>query len=426
MTQFQAMLKEQLGDNQWTALGVGGILFLLIGAVLVKLLFRVPLKYNLRSLRARWVTSLMTVFGAALVVWASVLAFGLAAGLDHTLDVSGDPLDLVILRKGATSETSSIIEEPRAKEIALLAGVAHDENAVPLYSPELVVVVNKSRRANAGNTNLIIRGVTPMAKRLRTAFHIVEGREPTPGKLEVMTSRSIAARFEGAGLNETIEIWDQKFRIVGLFEAGGTAAESEVWTDLAILAQESKRPAVLSSVQVRAASPNAMKALKRKLAEDEQFGFKAVTETEYYDEQRIAGLAIKIVGQLISFFLTLGAMFAVANTMFGAVASRGREIGTLRSLGFSKTDILVSFLLESMLLCLAGGLIGCLAARALNGLSTGTANWQTFSEITFSFQFGPMVLLQGVALALGMGLVGGLLPAIRSSQMKIVDALREI
>lgn len=386
----------------------------------------IPVKYNVRSLRARWVASLMTIMGTALVVWASVLAFGLAAGLEYTLNVSGEPLDMILLRKGATAETGSSVDEATARRVAALSGLATDDEGNTLVSPELVVIVNTARRGDGGKANVIIRGVTPVARKLRSEFKLVEGRDMKPGVREALTSRSIAGRFQGAGLGEEIDLLGQKFKIVGLFEAGGGSAESEVWTDVEVLSQTSKREGGYSCVQLRTTGRESMTALADLLENDEQFALKAVSEQKYFAEQSSAGIAIKIVGRVISVFLTIGAMFAVANTMYGAVASRAREIGTLRALGFARRTIVGCFLLESILLCLAGGLLGCLGTLPFNGLSTGTANWDTFSEITFSFRFGPDVLLQGALLAMLMGVVGGMAPAIRAVRIPIVNALREI
>ena len=204
----------------------------------------VPVKYNVRSLRTRWVSSSMTVLGTGLVVWASVLAFGLADGLDHTLEVSGEPLDLIVMRQGATAETNSIVNEAAAREVETLDGIAVDAAGAKLCSPELVVVVNTPRRGDNGSGNMILRGVTPVAKQLRSGFKIVEGSENRPGVREAITSRQMAARFEGAAIGEEIDVFGGKFLIVGLFEAGHGAAESEVWTDLEVLAQTSKRVGV--------------------------------------------------------------------------------------------------------------------------------------------------------------------------------------
>ncbi len=217
-----------------------------------------------------------------------------------------------------------------------------------------------------------------------------------------------------------------KLLIVGTFDADDSAAESEVWTDLGVLGQISKRSGVVSSVQLRATGAEAFDDLKNTLIDDKQFSLKAISEKQYYADQAVAGYAIKAVGFIIFVFLLIGAVFAMANTMFGAVATRAREIGTLRALGFSRASVVFGFLFESLVLALAGGLIGCLGTLPVNGLSTGTVNWVTFSEITFSYRFGPIVLLEGAFLAVLVGLVGGILPAIRATRMKIVDALREI
>lgn len=386
----------------------------------------VPIKYNIRSLRARWVSSLMTVLGTGLVVWASILAFGLADGLDHTLEVSGEPLDLVVMRKGATAETNSIVNESAARELETLEGIASNAAGDKLCSPELVVVVNTARRSDSGNGNMIVRGVTPVAKELRNNFRLVAGRENKPGLREAITSRQMANRFQGAGLDEDLDVFGNTFKIVGLFESGHGATESEIWTDLEVLGQTTRREGVRSSMQIRANSADDAHRLLDRIASDEQFGLAALAEPDYFADQAKSGMAIKIVGRLIAIILTVGAMFAVANTMYAAVASRAREIGTLRALGFNRRTVLFSFLIESLALCLLGGLAGCLGALPLNGLSTGTANWATFSELTFAFRFGPAVLLQAVILAALMGTVGGLFPAIRATRMKIVDALREI
>lgn len=368
----------------------------------------------------------MTILGTALVVWAVVLTFGLADGLDHTLAVSGEPLDLIIMRKGATAETNSIVNEAAAREMAALPGIASDAVGEMLCSPELVVVVNTPRRGDTGSGNMILRGVTPAAQQVRTGFQIVEGRENRPGLREAITSKQMARRFEGAGLNEELDVFGNNFTIVGLFEAGHSATESEVWTDLEVLAQTTRRVGIRSSIQIRANSADDAQSLSDRIASDEQFGLAALSEPEYYAEQAKSSRAIKVVGVFIAVVLSVGAVFAVANTMYGAVASRAREIGTLRALGFGRRTILVSFMLESLALCLAGGALGCLAALPLNGMSTGTANWVTFSELAFTFRFGPWVQVLALLLVAVVGTMGGLFPALRATRMKIVDALREI
>lgn len=385
----------------------------------------IPVKYNVRNLRVRWVTTLMTVIGTGLVVWATVLTFGLTDGLEHAIRITGDPLDLIVLRKGTTEETSSNIEQNVAKELSNLDGIATDSNGQPLCSSEFVTILTKPRRGNGGTTNLIVRGLQDIGRGLRPGFKIVRGRDLRPGVNEAITSERMAERFQNLAIGEKLEINKVLFEIVGYFEAAGSSAESEVWTDLRDLTGARRQPEALSAVNLRCRDEAAKTALLKRIRDDEQFKLDAMDEPAYFERQMTASLAIKFVGFAIGIFLTMGAMFAAANTMYAAVASRSREIGALRAIGFSRRSILTSFLFESVLLCLLGGVLGCLATLPFNGLSTGTANWATFSEITFSFRFGPAVLLQGVMMALAMGLIGGLFPAVRAVRMSIITALRE-
>jgi putative ABC transport system permease protein len=384
----------------------------------------IPAKYNIRNLRVRWVTTLMTVLGTALVVWASVLSFGLSDGLNHALQVTGNELDLIVMRKGSQDEGSSAVEQKVAREIANLPGIAQDAAGKPMCSVEFVMILTQPRRAGGGTTNLIVRGMEQSGRALRPGFEIIEGRDLRAGVNEAVTSRSMGQRFENLGLGGKLNINKVDFTIVGYFTAEGSAAESEVWTELGDLTNARRTPDAVSIVNLRAMSEEAKQALIHRIADDEQFNLKVVDEPQYYADQMTASLAIRIVGVFIAAFLTFGAMFAAANTMYAAVASRSREIGTLRAIGFRRRSILFSFLLESVLLCVLGGILGCLATLPFNGLSTGTANWATFSEITFSFRFGPRVMLQGLCLALAMGVLGGLFPAIRAVRLNTATALR--
>jgi putative ABC transport system permease protein len=390
----------------------------------------VPLKYNIRSLRARKVGSLMTVLGVGMVVWASIFAFGLSAGLDRTLEIAADPLDVIVLRKGSTSEAVSAVTEAAAREIKALDGIATDSSGNPLAASELVVFAYLPRRGSTQPVNVSVRGVEPMSRQLRAGMQIVAGRDFKPGLREAIVSRAMSERFQNLGLGNRFKVEGGEFEVVGVFEAGGGAVESEVWTDQRVLAQLANRTGAMSSLQLRAVSQEDKQRLINRIENDEQIDLGAITEEQYYAEQAKQSSLIKVVGYMIAFFLTIGAMFAVSNTMYGAIASRAREIGTLRALGFGRTSILTAFVLESLVLCLAGAALGCLAALAvtfiLGGIQTGTMNAGTFTEIAFSFDFGPAVLLQGALLAIVMGLIGGLLPAIRAVRMKVVNALREV
>ena len=400
---------------------------ILLGVLVLALLARLLIKYILRNLWTRRTTTLMTAMGIAFVVWASILSLGLLEGIGHSLRVSGDPNDLIILRQGSTNEMSSTIDGSTAQEISTIQGVMSSDGGAPLVSAELVTATTSPRRWNLGDSNVVIRGMTTVGSTLRPEFKIVEGRFFKPGLYEAITSRRMAERFENAGYGEQFPISNSvRFRIVGIFESGGGSAESEIWTDLQTLSQVRERGGTVSSIQLRAIDSDAKDAVRDRITNDEQFGLEATDEIAYFEDQIEAASVLRFVGYVIASFLTIGAMFASANTMFAAIASRSREIGTLRAIGFPRKTILAAFLLESIFICSIGGMIGCLLTWPINGLSTGTTNFATFSEITFSFRFGPRVLLQGMGLAVMMGVVGGLLPAVRAVTINIIQALREI
>jgi putative ABC transport system permease protein len=372
-------------------------------------------------------TTVMTALGSGLVVFASVLSFGLADGMERALLISADPLDVICLRKGALDEVASNLDKAVADRMRSLEGVATSGTGEPLVSPEYVVTLMKPRRGDdAGVTNVMVRGLLPLGSQLRPGFHLIEGRLGEPGKNEAIVSPRIAERFENTRIGEKFMINNTDFEIVGYFEASGCAAESEVWTDLRDLTTVRKVPGAVSSVCLRARDMGAQTELIRVLKEDEQFGLKALTEEEFFKEQLLSAQVVRGLAGFIAMFLIVGAMFAAANTMFAAVAGRAREIGTLRALGFSRRSVLFAFMLESVLLCLLGGLIGCIATIPFDGYSTGMASFQTFSEVAFSFRFGPTVLAQGVLMALLMGLIGGLMPAIRALRLNVIQALREV
>jgi putative ABC transport system permease protein len=394
----------------------------------------VPLKYNVRNLRVRWVNTMMTVLGTSLIVWSSCGLFSLVEGLEHSLKVSGDPLDLIVLRKGSTSETVSGIVLDKSDRIKNLGGIAHDEAGQPLASGELLHIP-VVERVRGGRANLIIRGVEaspsrdvpPVAEKLRPAFTIVQGRNFEAGKGEAIVSRSLSRRFKGAGLGETLRIGaKESYRVVGLFTAGGSASESEVWVDIKDLRQNTKREGYVSTMQLRAASAADRGQLRKTIQEDPQFKLAAIPEAEFFATQSQTAQFFKVAGVLIAFFLSIGAMFAAANTMFAAVSSRTREIGTMRALGFSRSAILMSFLGESVLLCGLGGIVGVLATLPLSFLTFGTNNIDTFAEISVNFRFGPLVLIVAAAMTLAMGVVGGLFPAIRAVRLDVISSLREL
>jgi putative ABC transport system permease protein len=386
----------------------------------------VPIKYNTRNLWVRRGTTLMTVAGTALIVWSSCILFSMVEGLQQSLDVSGDPVDLIILRKGSTNETDGGFELDKADTMVTLKGVATDPKLGPLVSRELLNIP-VMERANGSRTNLIIRGLDPVGRLLRRDFQIVAGRDLEPGKGEAIVSERLTGRFKNSNLGDTLKVGEKEsYRVVGLFRAGGGSAESEIWVDRKDLERNLSREGSVSSVQIRAAGPAEFEAIKAVIVDDPQYRLLALGEKEYYAKQTQSTTFLKVFGFVIAVFLTIGAMFAAANTMFGAVASRTREIGTMRALGFSKSSILLCFLGESVILCSIGGIVGLLATLPLQALSFGTVNSNTFTEITVNFAFGPLVMIVAFSMTLAMGVLGGFLPAWKATDKDIIASLREL
>lgn len=385
----------------------------------------IPLKYNVRNLRVRWVSTLMTVLGTALVVWSSCILFGLVEGLQHSLNVSGEPLDLIVMRKGSTQEVNGGFEVAKADDILNLSGIARGEGGMPLAAKEMIDIPIAERNEGT-RTNLMMRGVSPASRFLRPNFKILPGgRYLEPGKGECIVSKSISGRFKNATLGSMLRVGEKDpYRVVGLFTAGGSAAESEVWVDLADLEQRVNRPGYVSSVQIRADSMPSLEKIKKMIDGDTQFKLMAVRESDYFAEQARSGILFKVAGTLIAILLTFGAMFAAANTMYAAVSARTREIGTMRALGFARFDILISFLGESVLLCILGGLLGLVATIPLTALTYSTS--LNFTDAAINFRFGPIVMAVAGAMTLAMGIFGGLLPAVRAVRLDVVRALREV
>lgn len=409
----------------------------------------IPLKYNVRNLRVRWASTCMTVLGTALVVWSSCILFGMVDGIRHTLNVSGDPLGVVVLRKGSTDETNGGFTAAQAEDIATLNGIARDENGLALVAKEMLNI-SIAERNEGTRTNLIIRGVSPASPRLRPDFRVLNsgqsvepgrgakradgartapaisgGRYFEPGRGECIVSKTISGRFKDARVGDQLHLGDREsYRVVGLFTAGGSAAESEVWVDYNDMARNLNRNGYVSSVRLRAESAAARDAIKKAVNDNVQFKLAAQSERDFYASQSDAALLFVLGGTLIAVLLTFGAMFAAANTMYAAVSARTREIGTLRALGFPRRDILASFLGESLLLCLMGGMIGIVATLPLRWVTFSTA--LQFADVSIAFRLGPTVMIVAASMTLAMGLFGGLLPALRAVRLDVVRALREV
>lgn len=386
----------------------------------------IPIKYNLRNLRVRWKTTLLTVLATGLVVWSSCILFGMVEGLEHSLTISGDPLDLIVLRKGSSSEVGGGFLSDKADDLLNLPGIARDEEGQPLAAKELLNIP-LAERVNGTRTNVILRGVQRASRKLRPDFKIVDGKDFDPGKGECIVSRKLSRSFKGAQVGGVLHFGDKEiYRVVGTFSAGGSAAESEIWADLKDVERNTGRDGSVSSVQIRAASPDDYARMRKTIDDDTQFKLAAIPESAYFESQSRSGAFLKVVGTLIAVLLTFGAMFAAANTMFSAVKSRTREIGTMRALGFSQRDILISFLSESLILCTLGGLLGLLATVPLNALTLETSNFNTFASVLITFRFGPLVMTVALVMTLAMGLFGGMFPALRAVRLDVISALREL
>ena len=382
-----------------------------------------PLKYNFRNITVRKSSTFATAFTIGLTVGVFLMVMALARGIDLTLTSSGEPLNLIVLREGSTAELNSSVSRENLSNLMYLDGVVR-EGDQPLVAPELLTLIYKARKGMSQGSNVTIRGVGPMSNKLRSGFKTVEGRMFQPGLAEAVVSRRIADRFQGLNVGDRFRIQATDYIVVGLFEAGGKAFESEIWVDVNSLASATKRES-FSSVLLRANNQSALESLSKRITNDQRLHLKAVPERTFYeDQQGAASGVLKGLAVFIGFIMAVGAGFAGMNTMYAAVARRTKEIGTLRVLGFRRRSILIAFVLESVAIAVIGVGIGILLALPLNFVSTGTANFTSFSEIAFNFRVTPELMLWALIFGVGIGFLGSLLPSIRASRFKIVDALR--
>jgi putative ABC transport system permease protein len=382
-----------------------------------------PLKYNIRNIIVRKGSTLATAFTIGLTVTVFLMVMALARGIDLTLSSSGEPLNMIVLREGSTAELNSSLTRENFNDLIYLDGVEREADK-PLAAGELVTLIYKARKGMSQGSNVTVRGVGPMSFKLRSGFQTVAGRLFQPGLTEAVVSKRIAERFQGLDVGDRFRIQTTDYTVVGLFDSAGKAFESEIWVDINSLASTTKRENY-SSVLMRVKDENALSALSKRITDDPKLHLKAVSERTFYeDQQGVASGALKGLAVFISFIMAVGAGFAGMNTMYAAVARRTKEIGTLRVLGFSRFSILIAFLLESVAIALIGAAIGIVLALPLNFVSTGTSNWVTFSEIAFNFRVTLDLMIFALIFGGVIGLIGSLLPSIRASRFKIVDALR--
>jgi putative ABC transport system permease protein len=387
----------------------------------------IPLIYNLRSLRARWTSTVVAVLGIAGTVGVFVAMLSLARGFEATLVASGSAGNAIVRRAGATSEMDSIIARDQVRVIEDAPGIARGSMGA-LVSPEVVVVAAFPLRGTGTDANVQVRGVSPKALAVRESVKIVAGRFFEPGLTELVVGRNVASSYVGFELGQMVRFGGGIWTVVGVFDAGGSAFDSELWCDANVLNQVYQRPQNLfQSVTVRLDSPDALGRFKDALTADPRVTVQVEREVDYYakQSQQLTTL-ITVLGTIVALVMGIGAVFAALNTMYSAVAERSREIATMRALGFSGGSLIMSFVVEALCIAAVGGVLGCAVVLPLNGLTTGTMNWQTFSHLAFAFRVTPILLAAGLAFALLMGLVGGVPPAIRAARQRIAVALREL
>jgi ABC-type lipoprotein release transport system permease subunit len=390
---------------------------------------KLPLAYIARNLWVRRLTTVLTAGGMALVVFVFAAVLMLEAGLRQTLVATGSPNNVLAIRKGAATEVQSGVSREQAALIESLPQIARDATGQPRVSKEVVVLNSVPKRNDDGSasgkrSNVPIRGVPPMGLALRPQVRIVEGRLFRPGASEIIVGAGVAKQFAGVELGQSLSFAQRQWQVVGIFDAGRTAFDSEIWGDAEQLSQAFRRFGY-SSVIAELASPDAFDSLLAAVEAEPRLTVEIKRERQFYEDQsRALANFLRLLGLTLSVIFSLGAIIGAAITMYASVATRTGEIGTLRALGFARRSILAAFLLESLLLAAAGGLVGLAAASFLQAITISTTNFQSFAELAFSFALTPSIAVASLAFALAMGLIGGFLPAVKASRMRIVDALR--
>jgi putative ABC transport system permease protein len=383
----------------------------------------IPLKYNLRSLFVRRAGTAMAVTSVAATVAVFVAVLALSQGIERVFALTGHPLNIVVIRQGSQVEGSSSLPIPIVQDLRYLPGIAPDSRGAPLVSPELLVLAFLARADGSTAANISLRGTSATGLLLRDQVRLVAGRMFRPGLRELIASRTVAGRL-GLSLGSRARIGVNDWEVVGLTEASGSAYASELWGDVGAVANAFTRTQMYSSVLLRALDDAAAGELVRRISGDRRLHLQARLESDYFREQMRSSMPVKGLGMFLAVMMGVGSCFAAMNAMYATVAYRSREIATLRVVGFSRGAVLLGFLLESALLAGVGGLLGCLLALPVHGISTGTLNLLTFSEITFAFRITPRLLLEGLVFSLVVGVFGGLLPARLAAWRPLVSGLR--
>lgn len=383
------------------------------------------LAYSLKSIVAKKLTLTLTVIGFGLVVFIFSAVLMLSNGLSETLVDTGYASNGIAIRKGSQTEVTSIIGKRMGAELKTDPAIATDPDGLPLVAGEIMILISQPKRSDLTETsNVPVRGVDSMSVKIRPAFKLVAGRMFNPGTTEVIAGVKVANRFADCGLGETLRFGMRDWNVVGVFEAGGGGFESEIWSDYQQISDAFSRP-IYSSMTFQLKSPALLKEMKSRIDSDPRFNLDIFEEREYYAKQSETTRAfIDILGITISIIFSLGAIVGAMITMYAAVANRTVEIGTMRALGFRRRTILTTFLIESIMISLIGGAIGLAGAYFMRFVEVSTTNWDTFAELAFSFEISPKIVLFALSFALVMGIIGGFLPAVRASRLRIINALR--
>lgn len=384
-----------------------------------------PIQYNVRNVLVRWRSSVTTVLGIAAVVAVFVVLRAVARGIEASSASTGEKENVLVVRRGSQAESGSLVTRDHFRIISDMPEIARNAEGEPLVSAEVVLIVSVPRRDGTGEANTLLRGVTPRGKELRPKVTLVEGRWFEAGKREIVVSRRMAARFAGFELGGTIKAGPSQLLVVGHFEAGGSAFDSEAWMD-ADEARSIFDRDQYSSILLRPVSKEAGLAVVEKVDTDKRLSLRAESEALYYSKQTMTAKPIKIVAGLLGFAMSIGAVFAAMNTMYASVAARTREVGTLRVLGYGRKSVVACFLIEGAFLAAMGGVLGCAIARLADGRSAGTLDFQSFAESVFEFRVTPELMGAGMIFAVGIGLFGSLLPALRAARIPVISALKSV
>jgi putative ABC transport system permease protein len=385
----------------------------------------IPLKYNVRSLLVRRISTAMTGGGIALVVAVFVIVMALVAGLNAAISDTGDPDNLIVLRKGATTETYSAVQIDQFDALKFLPQIRRERDGSVDASPELPVQA-LMERIGGGRDNIVIRGVLPIALKVHQKVRIAEGRMFNPSVNEVIVGKGLTGHYRNMQLGSTLHFGRGNWKVVGIMTADGGSFESEVWGDIHNVQDDAQRGAYYADVRLKLAPGADIAALIQRLADDPRINLQGQTETDYYKDQAVVANQMRMLGMIVAIIMAVGAIFGAMNTMYAAVSSRTTEIGTLRALGFAPLAVMTSFLLESLVLAVVAGVIGIILAMPINGLSTTFGNFVTFSTLAFSFHVTFTIVIEALIFAAVMGVVGGWLPARQAMKMPVVDALRSI